>query len=100
MEVELQYVYRGNKPPLVPTELAHLALAGSESFVVTDTYYDTESLVIRRAGCSLRIRSADNRASSCLTWKGPSKRRRGGGKQREEIELPISAIPETPEELT
>jgi uncharacterized protein YjbK len=100
MELELQYLYRGERQPIVPTELAHLTLAGSETFTITDTYFDTEDLELRRAHCSLRVRTAENRASSHLTWKGPPKRRRRKGKKRTEVELPISSIPDTDGDLT
>ena len=42
MEVELQYVYGGDAPPMVPTRLADLELAGSAHFSLLDTYYDTD----------------------------------------------------------
>jgi inorganic triphosphatase YgiF len=60
MEVKLQYLYRGDAPPIVPTRLADLALAGSDHFRLTDTYFDTEELDLRQAGCSLRVRVSDD----------------------------------------
>jgi inorganic triphosphatase YgiF len=100
MEVELQYIYAATTPPTVPIELAHLTLAGSETVGIVDTYFDTEELTLRRAGCSLRTRIADNYPSPRLTWKGPSKRsRRHNGKKRAETEFPLDSIPETGTEL-
>ena len=93
MEIELQYRYSGDKPPLVPTELGHLPLAGSESVVMTDSYFDTEQLSLRSARCALRVRTVDNRAGAELTWKGPSRRGRRAGKKRTELELPIDVFP-------
>ena len=96
MEVELQYVYTGEGPLLVPVELAHLVLARSESFAIVDTYFDTEDLCLRRSGCSLRTRVADNQPSPRLTWKGPSRRSSDhNGKRRAETELPLDTLPET-----
>ena len=99
METELQYVYGGDDPPIVPTELAGLTLAGSDTVRLTDTYFDAERLDLREAGCNLRIRVTDGRDSPCLTWRGPSKRRRTGGKKRTEVELPIQTIPGSGEEI-
>ena len=71
MEVELQFVYRGRGPLLVPIRLADLELDGSSAEVLLDMYFDTESLELRRAGCSLRVRSSDAEARPRLTFKGP-----------------------------
>ena len=98
MEVELQYVYRGDAPPVVPTRLADLVLAGSESFRLTDTYFDTEDLALRQAGCSLRIRVSDDDGRARLTWKGRSRRHKNG-KRRPEVEVPIASVPDEPEVL-
>ena len=95
MEVELQYAYRGESPPVVPTRLAGLVLAGSESFRLTDTYFDTEDLDLRQAGCSLRVRVSDDDGRARLTWKGRSRRHRSG-KRRPEVEVPIATVPDEP----
>lgn len=101
MEVELQYVYTGKGPLSVPVHLAHLTLAGSECFAIVDTYFDTEDLCLRRSGCSLRTRVADNHPSPWLTWKGPSRRSaRHNGKRRPETELPLDTLPETGAAMT
>ncbi|MGE5274505.1 MAG: CYTH domain-containing protein [Verrucomicrobiota bacterium] len=98
MEVELQYVYRGDAPPVVPTRLADLVLADSESFRLTDTYFDTDELDLRQAGCSLRVRVSDDDGRAKLTWKGRSRRHKSG-KRRPEIEVPIASVPAEPEIL-
>src|SRR3954452_10899671 len=92
MEVELQFVYRGGPPLVVPTRLGDLELRRSRAISILDTYYDTTSLELRRAGCSLRVRQAENVVSPLLTLKGPSKRR-SGGKRRYEAEVEIDRLP-------
>ncbi len=92
VEVELQYIYRGNTAPLVPTRLADLELGRSTHFSLLDTYYDTEGLDLRRNGCSLRIRQSDGEVLPRLTLKGPS-RPRGGAKARYESETEIARLP-------
>jgi len=99
MEHELQYVYVGTLQPSVPTELAGMTLAGSDRLSLTDTYFDTEDLALRNAGCTLRIRVGESGASPRLTWKGPSKRRRNGHKRRAEVELRVDVVPQTSDEL-
>lgn len=94
IEIELQYVYRGDAQPVVPTRLAELPLARSDSFTLVDTYLDTEQLDLRRVGCSLRIRVSDGDARARLTWKGPSRRWRKRGKKRTEVEVPIDGVPD------
>ena len=98
VESELQFMYRGEGPPLVPVELAKLTLAGSERTQLVDTYYDTDDLRLRRAGCTLRIRQAVNRTRPRLTWKGSAVRRRGA-KEREETEVPLEHLPRDGAEL-
>jgi inorganic triphosphatase YgiF len=98
MEVELQYLYRGDAPPIVPTRLADLALAGSDHFRLTDTYFDTEELDLRQAGCSLRVRVSDDGRRTRLTWKGRSRRHKSG-KRRTEVEVPIEGVPDEPDML-
>ena len=92
MEVELQYVYGGNAPPMVPTRLADLELAGSTHFSLLDTYYDTVALDLRRRGCSLRVRQSDGSVLPRLTLKGPS-RQRSAAKARYEFEMEIAKLP-------
>ena len=99
MEIELQYVVADGIQPTVPVELAGLTLARCESVAVTDTYFDTEDLELRKAGCSLRVRVTDRDPTPQLTWKGRAHRRRGNGRVRSEIELPLESFPDTPDEL-
>jgi inorganic triphosphatase YgiF len=98
MEVELQYVYRGDGPPVVPIALAGLELRRSTPLTLIDTYFDTETLDLRRSGCSLRVRQSDEAVQPRLTFKGPS-RRREGAKRRHETEAEIELLPESPEEI-
>ncbi len=93
MEIELQYLYTGDEPLLVPAELANFSLAGSAIFDIRDTFFDTGDLDLRRAGCSLRIRRQSNLPTPLLTWKGPSTRRADRAREREEIEFPVDHIP-------
>ena len=93
MEIELQYLYTGEEPLIVPVELAGFSLAGSAVFDIRDSFYDTVDLDLRLAGCSLRIRRQSNLPSPILTWKGPSTRRADRARQREEIEAPVAHIP-------
>lgn len=99
LEIELQFLYRGTAVPLVPTELAGFTLAESTSFAVLDTYYDTSVLDLRNAGCSLRVRQAENLARPLAMWKGPASRRPDGAKQREERELELDHVPGDGDEL-
>jgi len=92
VEVELQYIYTGTAAPLVPTRLADLELGRSRQFTLLDTYYDTESLDLRRNGCSLRVRQSDGAVLPLLTLKGPS-RNRGEAKERYEAEVEIAKLP-------
>ena len=48
MEIELQYLYTGDEPLLVPAELANFSLAGSALFDIRDTFFDTGELALRR----------------------------------------------------
>lgn len=98
MEVELQFVYHGRRPLVVPTCLADLELRRSVARTLLDTYFDTEALDLRRAGCSLRVRQADDRLRPCLTFKGPS-RKRAGAKRRHESEIKIQSLPTVNDEL-
>jgi hypothetical protein len=92
MEAELQFIYRGGGPLLVPTRLADLELRRSNAAVLLDTYFDTESLELRLAGCSLRVRRSDAEDGPRLTFKGPS-RKRGNVKRRHETEVELDALP-------
>jgi inorganic triphosphatase YgiF len=92
VEVELQYEFRGEGPLVVPVALGDLELRRARAISILDTYYDTASLELRRAGCSLRIRQAENVVSPRLTLKGPSKRR-SGAKRRYEAEVEIEQLP-------
>jgi inorganic triphosphatase YgiF len=92
MEVELQFVYRGEGPLVVPVRLVDLELRKSTTISILDTYYDTSSLELRRSGCSLRVRQAENTVKPLLTLKGPS-RKRTGAKSRYEAELEIEQLP-------
>jgi len=93
MEIELQYLYTGDEPLMVPAELATFSLAGSAIFDIRDTFFDTGDLDLRRAGCSLRIRRQSNLPTPFITWKGPSTRRSDRAREREEIEFPVDHIP-------
>jgi hypothetical protein len=92
MEVELQFVYRGRGPLLVPTRLADLELRHSTAVALLDTYFDTETLDFRRAGCSLRVRRSDAHDRPRLTFKGPSRKHRDV-KRRHETEVEIQEVP-------
>ncbi len=93
MEIELQYVFTGGGPPVVPIDLAGFALSESSRFQVLDTYFDTPELDLRRAGCSLRVRQAQNLARPLIVFKGPAQHRDDGAKVREELEVSISVVP-------
>ena len=47
VEIELQYLYTGDEPLMVPAELANFALAGSAIFDIRDTFFDTGDLELR-----------------------------------------------------
>ena len=98
MEVEIQFVYRGETAPLIPTRLADLELGRSTHFSLLDTYYDTEALELRRNGCSLRIRQSDGEVLPRLTLKGPS-RKRSGAKSRYEVEVEVGRLPSEIEDM-
>ncbi|MBM3680715.1 MAG: CYTH domain-containing protein [Actinobacteria bacterium] len=93
MEIELQYLYTGDEPLVVPAELGSFTLATSELFDIRDTFFDTPALDLRTAGCSLRIRRQSNAPTPFFTWKGPSVRRSDHAREREEIEFPVDHIP-------
>lgn len=88
----MQFVYRGEGPLVVPVRLCDLELRRSRAIGILDTYYDTRSLEVRRSGCSLRIRQAENLVHPVLTLKGPS-RKRFGGKRRFEAETAVNQLP-------
>ena len=92
MEIELQFEYRGDGPLVVPIALGDLELRRSRTISILDTYFDTASLELRRAGCSLRVRQADNVVGPRLTLKGPAKQR-SGAKRRYEAEVEIEQLP-------
>jgi hypothetical protein len=93
VEIELQYLWEGEGAELVPIELAGFALAESASFDILDTYYDSYRLELRRAGCSLRVRQAQNASRPRLVWKEAASRGPSGAKQREETEIPLDQVP-------
>ncbi len=99
MEIELQYLYTGEEPLIVPVELAGFSLADSEMFDIRDAFFDTPNLDLRRAGCSLRVRRQSNLSTPVLTFKGPSVRRADHAREREEIEVPIDHIPGEGDEM-
>jgi uncharacterized protein YjbK len=99
VEVELQFVYRGDGPLVVPVRLCDLGLHRSRAISILDTYYDTASLELRRSGCSLRIRQAENVVEPLLTVKGPS-RKRAAGKRRYEAEVAIGQLPPQISDMT
>jgi uncharacterized protein YjbK len=92
LEVELQFVFCGDGPLLVPVLLGDLELRRSKAISILDTYYDSTSLDLRRNGCSLRLRQADNVVRPLLTLKGPA-RQRNGGKRRYETEVEVDHLP-------
>jgi uncharacterized protein YjbK len=91
VEVELQYLVGSDEPPLVPIELAGVGLQSSRAVELVDVYFDTADLALRRAGCTLRVRSETGRPVR-LMWKGPAVRT-GDAKQREEREVQIDHVP-------
>ena len=99
MEIELQYLYTGTEPLMVPAELATFSLATSAVFDIRDTFFDTPDLDLRRAGCSLRIRRQSNLPAPFLTWKGSSVRRPDRAREREEIEFVVDHIPAVGSEM-
>ena len=99
MEIELQYLYTGSEPLMVPAELAAFTLAASETFDIRDTFFDTPDLDLRHAGCSLRIRRQSNRPAPFFTWKGSSVRRPDRAREREEIEFVVDHIPAVGSEM-
>ena len=99
MEIELQYLYTGDGPLIVPVELANFTLATSQIFDIRDSFFDTNNLDLRRAGCSLRVRRQSNLPKPILTWKGPSTRRPDRAREREEIEAPVDHIPSDGDEM-
>jgi uncharacterized protein YjbK len=98
VEVEAQFVYLGERPLVVPISLADLELRRSRVSFLRDTYFDSESLALRRAGCSLRIREAEGSSHPYLTFKGPSRKRRHV-KRRHETEVKMKTLPATSEDL-
>lgn len=92
MEVELQCVYQGDGPLVVPVCLCDLDLHRSRSVSILDAYYDTRGFELRRSGCSLRIRQAESEARPLLTLKGPS-RKRSNVKRRYEAEMMLDELP-------
>jgi uncharacterized protein YjbK len=98
MEVELQFVYDGDAPLVVPIRLCDLGLHSSRTRSLLDTYYDTETLALRRSGCSLRVRQAENVVRPVLTVKGPS-RKRSQTKQRYELEVEVEQLPPEIEDM-
>lgn len=98
MEVELQFVYKGDGPLIVPLRLADLELERSSAGFLLDTYYDTGALDLRRAGCSLRVRQSELAAQPRLTLKGPS-RKRSRVKRRHEVEVDVESVPADADEM-
>jgi CYTH domain len=98
VEVELQFMFCGDGPLVVPTRLGDLELRRSRAISILDTYYDTRSLELRRHGCGVRIRQAENVVKPVVTVKGPSAKRTGA-KRRIEIEVEIEQLPEEIDDL-
>jgi hypothetical protein len=98
-EIELQYLYRGEDLPVAPERLGDLVLACSREVVVLDAYYDTADLDLRHVGCRLRVRRVAEGDDPLLTWKGPSRRRKGGAKERQEVEIPLEKLPADGDDL-
>jgi hypothetical protein len=94
MEIELQYLYAGERQPIIPIDLAGFALAESSRFQVLDTYFDSAALDLRRNGASLRVRQAQNSPNPLIVFKSPATRRDDGAKVREETEVPIDLVPD------
>jgi putative Mg2+ transporter-C (MgtC) family protein len=92
VEVELQYLYTGDEPEVVPIELAGLGLARSTTRDIADLLLDDDRLSLRRARCSLRIRRTLSHQPR-LIWKGPSSRREDGAKSRFEHALVLDVVP-------
>jgi hypothetical protein len=99
LEIELQFLYRGGEPLLLPTHLAGFPLADSRATDLLDTYFDTRELDLRRAGCSLRLRQGLGAPQPLLVFKGPAQRREDGAKEREEVEVPTDRVPKDGAEL-
>ena len=98
VEVELQYVYRGDDREVVPIELAGLRLERSKVLELHDSFFDDDELSLRRSRCSLRVREAGDRKPH-LVWKGPSLRRSDGAKSRDETDIPLTAAPTSGAEI-
>lgn len=98
IETEVQFQYRGQEVPVVPTELLELVLGCSERQLIVDVYYDTAGLDLRRAGSSLRIRQSEISSQPTLTWKGKSSKQ-GRAKRRGETEVPLDSLPDSGDEL-
>jgi putative Mg2+ transporter-C (MgtC) family protein len=92
IEVELQYVHRGDGTAVVPVVLAGLPLVSSQRVDLNDIYFDTADLDLRRSRCTLRVRCEADREPR-LVWKGPSQRRPDGAKTRDEREFVLAATP-------
>src|SRR4051794_4163394 len=78
---------------MIPVALSDFVLGDSQVYAVLDTYPDTDRLALRRAGCSLRIRSQGNLPHPLLTWKGPATRHADGSKSRDELQVAIDHVP-------
>jgi putative Mg2+ transporter-C (MgtC) family protein len=92
VEVELQYVHRGDGTAVVPVTLAGLPLVSSRRVELTDTYFDTDRLHLRQSRCTLRVRR-EAAGEPRLVWKGRSQRRPDGAKSRDEREFLLAATP-------
>jgi uncharacterized protein YjbK len=99
VEVELQFMYVGERPLVVPIRLCDLELHRSRATSILDTYYDTAELDVRRTGCSLRVRQAESSVRPLVTLKGPSKKQTRA-KRRYEAEVEIDHLPEEIEDMT
>jgi uncharacterized protein YjbK len=98
MEVELQFLFCGSGPLVVPTRLGDLELRRSRAISILDTYYDTRSLELRQRGCAVRIRQAENVVKPVVTVKGPSTKRTGA-KRRAEHEVEVEQLPDEVDDL-
>ncbi len=94
-EVEAKLVIRSDRPRSVAEEIASQAVVGRfrllprGTLALQDTYFDTRSEDLRRAGASVRIRAVDG--ARWITLKGAAAKDAASGTvERDETELPWS----------